>query len=243
MNTNSKAVAICVLAFSLALSGCGPGQLFGPTVTPTPAITSTPTLTPTATATLTPTATATLTPTPVPVCNPNTTVQGAMDNDLPGYIDILDVSTTLVGTKLTVVFTVREIPDKITIDRNSLEPGYNDIAWGVAVDTDNSPDTGEPAGFIYSGYGYEYFLLALNFKSGSERSGTIQNLFRNKTNVWKAEESGRISSGAAGTLVVDQNAKTITLSGYIKGITPDSYLHFFTLYNDTKQIVDELCRR
>lgn len=57
--------ATMILAFSvisLVLSGCGPGQLLGPTFTPTPTLT--PTATPTPTATLTPTATPT--PTPVP---------------------------------------------------------------------------------------------------------------------------------------------------------------------------------
>jgi hypothetical protein len=52
----------CLVFLGLALAGCGPGQLFGPTLTPTPTDTPTPTSTPTATATSTPTAT----PTPRP---------------------------------------------------------------------------------------------------------------------------------------------------------------------------------
>jgi hypothetical protein len=245
MKNEYKSIAICVLVFSLFLSGCGSGQLFGPTITPSPTITNTPTSTstPTPTATFTPTATATSTPTPVPVCNSGATVQGAIDNAIPGYLDILNVSTTLVGNKLTVVFTVRDIPDEIMIDRNSLEKGHSDMAWGVAIDTDNNKDTGEPAMFIRSGYGYDVLLQAFNFKNGSERSGTIQNLFRNKTKVWKFQANGGISSGASGTITVDQNAKTITLSANIRGITPNSYLHFFTFYNDTKMVIDELCRR
>jgi hypothetical protein len=50
MNTNQRSLAILVLVVSLAISGCGPGQSFGPTLTPTPTLvpvpTSTPTLTP-----------------------------------------------------------------------------------------------------------------------------------------------------------------------------------------------------
>jgi hypothetical protein len=53
-----RAIAIYLLGLSLLISGCGPGQLFGPTVTPT----STPTPTPTPTQTPTPTPTATPTP-------------------------------------------------------------------------------------------------------------------------------------------------------------------------------------
>lgn len=64
---------LIMLLLSLLISACGPGQLFGPTFTPTPTITptSTSTLTPTATLTptqtLTPTATLTRTPRPTPI--------------------------------------------------------------------------------------------------------------------------------------------------------------------------------
>jgi hypothetical protein len=54
-----------VLGLNLIISGCGPGQLFGPTITPIP--TSTPTPTITLTPTKTPTPTETPTPTPL-VC-------------------------------------------------------------------------------------------------------------------------------------------------------------------------------
>jgi len=68
MNTKQQTIAILVLVMSLVLSACGPGQVFGPTITPTPTLTSTPTITPTlapsATPTVTFTPTSTLTPTP-----------------------------------------------------------------------------------------------------------------------------------------------------------------------------------
>jgi len=239
VKANIKSIAVCILPFSMLLTGCGPGQLFGPTTTPS----LTPTLTPTATLTATPT----LTPTPVPVCNPGTTVEGAMDNGLLGHLDILNVSTTLVGTNLTAIFTVREIPDEITIDRSILQTGIPDVAWGVAVDTDNNPDTGGPSFLTKSGYGYDFILQAFNFNKGSERNGSIQNLFRYKTNVWTIKADGGISSGPTGTLIVDQISKTIALAANIRGITQDSYLQFFTFYKVSNEpndsIVDELCGR
>ena len=60
---------ISAILIGLLSTGCGPGQLFGPTITPSP----TPTLTPTLTPTITPSPTATLTPTatatPTPSCS------------------------------------------------------------------------------------------------------------------------------------------------------------------------------
>lgn len=59
-------IAIISLILSISfLSACGPGQLFGPTLTPTPTNTSTPTLTPTPTLTITPTLTSTPTATAI----------------------------------------------------------------------------------------------------------------------------------------------------------------------------------
>lgn len=60
---------LILAVISLLVSSCGPGQLFGPTITPSPMPTLTPTLTPTSTITPTPTSTPTptITPTPTPV--------------------------------------------------------------------------------------------------------------------------------------------------------------------------------
>ena len=62
-------LAICAAVF---LSACGPGQLFGPTLTPVPTSTaiSTATVTSTSTPTSMPTSTLTPTPTPRPVVGP-----------------------------------------------------------------------------------------------------------------------------------------------------------------------------
>jgi hypothetical protein len=59
MNQKQQSIAVCLLVASLFLSGCGPGQTFGPTPTPTSTNTPIPTNTP-----LPPTATSTNTPIP-----------------------------------------------------------------------------------------------------------------------------------------------------------------------------------
>ena len=71
MNTKQRTVMIFVLLLSLATSSCAPGQLFGPTVTPTPTSTSTPTPLPTSTLTLTPMPTNTPMPTDTPTSIPD----------------------------------------------------------------------------------------------------------------------------------------------------------------------------
>jgi len=67
MNTKQQTIAFLVLVMSMVISGCGPGQLLGPTFTPPPTFTVTPTSTLNSTPTLTPTSTniPTITPTPL----------------------------------------------------------------------------------------------------------------------------------------------------------------------------------
>ena len=64
MHSKQHTLILLVILLSLALSGCGAGQLLGPTVTPSPTHTFTPTLT--ATPTFTPTPTPSKTPLPQP---------------------------------------------------------------------------------------------------------------------------------------------------------------------------------
>lgn len=212
-------------------------------VSPTqPPTTPTPTLTPF----VLPTSTAS------PICHPGTTVQGKLDYNLPGYINILNVSTTLVGEKLTVVFTVRDIPESITINRGTIiRP---DIAWGVAIDVDNNSHTGgntfPPTSL---GYGYDFILQARNSRDGpqTEMTGSIQELFEKQTFIWEYLPDYKNIHGLSlsGKILVDQTNKTITISsiddhiGNIRGITPNSYLHFFAYDYSANEPVTQLCQR
>ncbi|MEW5938087.1 MAG: hypothetical protein AB1750_00380 [Chloroflexota bacterium] len=66
---------IVLTILSFLVSACGPGQIFGPTFTPTPTntLTPTPTFTPTSTLTFTPTNTPSPTKTPRPTATPSPT--------------------------------------------------------------------------------------------------------------------------------------------------------------------------
>jgi hypothetical protein len=76
MNPHQRTLAILVfLIFSLVMSGCGPGQLFSPTFTPSPTNTLIPTFTPTPTMTPSPTLTPTPTMTPSPTSTPTPTIE------------------------------------------------------------------------------------------------------------------------------------------------------------------------
>ncbi len=66
MKNRQQAILCCLVLASVLLSSCSPGQLFGPTFTPTPTFTQLPTFTPTFTKTPRPTNTPAPTRTPTP---------------------------------------------------------------------------------------------------------------------------------------------------------------------------------
>ena len=243
MKNPIRSIFLIFVLLTVLLSGCAPAPPpIPPTFTPSPIP---PTFTPEPTATNTPVPPSpTPTATPLPICNPNASIKGASNEDMPEYLDILNVSSTLDGTTLTVVFTLQEIPDEITINSDTLQQGQYEIAWGVAIDTDNNPDTGGAGLLQNSGYGYEYSLQAFNIKFGNESTGSVQNLFQNhNSKVWAFGEDGKSSTVADATFDVKQEAKTITLKADIPEITEDSYLHFFTYYGIQGVFMDEICQR
>lgn len=258
-----KTISLLTVVLSLILTGCSAAPTIASTAIPTTVPTTVPTIEPTAIDTNTPipaptdtetplptaTATATELPTatdaPKPVCLPNNTVAGSPDEKIPGYLDIISVSSTLEGTKFTAVFTMRDIPDEITIDSNNMKKGIPELAVGVDIDSDVNEDTGGSNFMFGSGYGYDYALQAFNFKQGNERKGAIEKLLKTKTNIWKVS-NGNIKNSGIGKITVDQATKTITLSASIPGIKPESYVHFYTFFNngeDKEPSVDELCGR
>ncbi|MHC1782485.1 MAG: hypothetical protein AB9891_06945 [Anaerolineaceae bacterium] len=87
MKTNQHGLVILILVISVSMSGCGSGQLFGPTITPTPTMTMTPTILPTISPTIIPsimpTMTPTITSTPVPLPDPSGVIQ---ENGLTAYL-------------------------------------------------------------------------------------------------------------------------------------------------------------
>lgn len=224
-----------------------------PTITPTntwtpePTTAQTPTITPTSTRTFTPTLTFTPHPTSTPVsrCSPRATIQGYPDDSSPGYVDIINVSTSLDTTYLTVMITVREIPDEITINNKNVPTNSLELKLGVAIDIDNNSETGGEA-YINGRLdpGYEYVIEAINHKRGLERTGKIQSLFSNQVYIRLLSSNAGYYSQEAGLIGVNQEANTITISGDLEGIKANSYLHFYTfMYDGDKFYLDEVCRR
>ena len=150
---------------------------------------------------------------------PGQTVTDASEGVTESYVDITEVSTSLSGETLTVVFHLRDVPETLTFNRTGISENYGEYGWDVSIDVDNDRETGNS--------GTEYMLSARHFVSSSEKGNNAKAPIESevKANVLKARSDGFMFLIDA-TLEVSPEEDTITLSGNIPGITAESQLAF-----------------
>jgi hypothetical protein len=240
-----KKSILLIVILALTLAGCAADRAAGseendqkvteiPTMVPNE--TTSPTLEPSPTETLPPTPTAVPpTSTPEVVCRPGSTIHDSTLDVLPGYGDIVQVSTTLEGETLTVIFRLKNLPAEIAINQAGHEDGQFEYDWGVAIDKDNNPETGwsAPAGRK----AFEARLEAVHIKMGAEKTGDIESLFLDKVQTWEREPSSGSSNFGCGSISVNLEQNTITLSGTFSDIPEDAYLVFYAMGEGSMDVI------
>ena len=138
------------------------------------------------------------------------------------YLDIAEISTSLSGETLTVVFRFRDIPETLTFNRTGTSANSMEYMWEVSVDVDADPETGDR--------GYEYLLSAYHIvrpaQEGDNTEAALEEVA--KASVWERLSGGRTTTLRGARLAVSAEEDTMILSGRIPGITPDSRLSFRT---------------
>ncbi len=157
----------------------------------------------------------------VPIRPGQTAIDGV--SDVPAaYLDIVEVSTSLSGETLTAAFRFRDIPETLTFNRTGTLVNHMEYSWGVMVDADADPATGDG--------GFDYLLSAHHIvwpaHAGDNTVAPVEEVA--KASVWRMEPGGIISSLRGASLEVSAETDMMTLSGRISGITPDSRLAFMT---------------
>ena len=138
------------------------------------------------------------------------------------YLDIVEVSTSLSGETLTVAFHFRDIPETLTFNRTGILENYMEYMWGVSVDIDADPETGDG--------GFEYLLSAYHIvtpgQKGNNREAALD--WVTTASVWEMQPGGIITELRDASLEVSAETDMMMLSGRIPGIAPDSRLSFRT---------------
>ena len=152
---------------------------------------------------------------------PGQTVTDEIEGATDPYMDITKVSTSLSDETLTAVFHLKDVPETLTFNRTGTSENYMEYAWVVVIDVDNDRKTG------YGGF--EYQMLASHSVPPSDKGSNAKTPIESKVevSVWSLEPGSSMSTADA-TLEVSSEEDTITLSGYIPGITTESRLAFRT---------------
>ena len=160
-----------------------------------------------------------------PTVAPGQTATDDVSDVFAGYLDIVEVSTSLAGEMLTVEFHLRDIPETLTFNRTGSSASSMEYSWNVSVDVDNDQTTGDG--------GFEYLLSAYHIvwpaHEGNNTEAPIEEVA--EASVWKMQPGEGIRSFRDAGLEVSAEEDTMILSGRIPGITPDSRLSFWTYGN------------
>ena len=153
---------------------------------------------------------------------PGQTATDDVSDVFAGYLDIVEVSTSLAGEMLTVEFHLRDIPETLTFNRPGTSASSMEYSWGVSIDVDNDQTTGDG--------GFEYLLSAYHIvwpaHAGDNTEAPIVEVA--EASVWEKQPGEGIRSFRGASLEVSAETDTMILRGRIPGITPDSRLSFLT---------------
>lgn len=136
-------------------------------------------------------------------------------------MDITAASSALSGERLTVVFHLRDVPERMTFNRTGVRANSIEYSWGAAIDVDNDRTTGHN--------GFDALLSAYYIvpSSESDSKAFVPIESRAAGGVWKMIPTGILLERGA-DLEVSAEADTITLSAEIPGIKRDARLAFRT---------------
>ena len=152
---------------------------------------------------------------------PGQTVADQSGDAKQGYIDIIEVSSTLSGEKLTVVFHLRDVPETLTFNRSGILENLMEYSWEALINVDNDSENGDG--------GYDYLLSAYHIVRLADKGNNSEVPIADQveTSIWTMEP-GRIMALEDASLEVSAEADTITLTGTVPGITSESRLSFRT---------------
>ena len=157
------------------------------------------------------------------IISPGQTVIDGITETLLAYMDIIEISTTLTGETLAVVFHLRDVPETLEFNRKDVAEDLLEYNWMVSIDADNDAETGD---FL----GDDYSLSASHFVHPSS-SGEAVHLPLSQglqANSWQMEAGGAAVYLSSISIEVSNVENTITLTGDIPGITSQSRLVFET---------------
>jgi len=160
---------------------------------------------------------------------PGQSADDPISEELPGYIDIIGVDSSLDGETLTAIFYLREIPEEMSFNRKGVEDMHLEYMWTVEIDVEMGDEDESEL--------LEYTLTAFYpARRVLEDTPAAIRLFQNaiRTAVWKnvhypeKNETRWEDVLVHDHMLVSHEDNTLTLISQIPGITDESTLLFST---------------
>lgn len=167
-----------------------------------------------------------ISPTILPTLEP-TTVQFSRDCALNGVVtsDNGDIKESIIdivsaesrffpgSNSLTIILTLKDIPETITINKPEIPNGKLEFVWGISIDADGRSSTGYEERLIMGCIGSEYQILIVNVKTEKDipKTGPMSSLLFEKMFL-KLGAKGNHKWVGIPKMEVDDEKNTITLT-------------------------------
>ena len=189
----------------------------------------------------------TLTPTPNPTYTPKPSITPSLEkhttetsyptappySGLPQHIEIVSADYSITKDSLEITITLRDLPEKLPVNREGVCDSCWEYLWGAFVDNDNNRNTGGVPGLDVP-VGWEYALL-LVIDHGSGAQPEVQSISDHAfVEIWEVNNSGgwNLTISPQSKFQLDRSGNTITISGILSGISIDADLVFYAFdYN------------
>jgi len=160
---------------------------------------------------------------------PGQSAERWVSDKLPNYVDIVGASSDLNGETLTAVFHLREIPERMEINRKAVANNRIEYMWVVAISIEGDPNVA----LNRFDYWLEASYTATRFTDNSRgimrdvnaalRGGVL------KYNPKSDEQTLLMDHLEQNVdLVISHQDNTLTLVGLVPGITANSTITFST---------------
>ena len=152
-----------------------------------------------------------------------------ISEELPGYIDIVGVDSSLDGETLTAIFYLREIPEEMSFNRKGVENMHLEYMWTVEIDVETGDeDESELLEYTFSAF----YPVSRVLEDTPAATRPFQNAVRAELwkNVHYPEKNVTHWEDVLvhARMVVSHEDNTLTLISQIPGITEESTLLFST---------------
>ena len=160
---------------------------------------------------------------------PGQSANDPVADNIPAYVDMTRVESTLEGEILTAVFHLREIPEELEFNRKGVDKMSPEYMWMVHIDADGKDESESER--------YEYTFGAFsNISLGRAHPQATTHLFEDGVQIilWEHQhdreepETRLIDVPVDPRLIVSHEDNTLTLVSEVPGITSKSVLMFST---------------